>query len=210
MINHQDLSIDHFHNANCYPGSVGDKLRKFHLCAAWDHSTVSGMNLEFGVFTGYTLNALARKIAPEIVYGFDSFEGLPEYWAMRNDQGLAQGNFAVDGLPPVESNAELVVGWFNETLPGFLNEHTNPVRFLHIDADLYSSTVYVLRELNDRIQPGTTIVFDELYAWHNPELYTNWAQGEYQALQDWMREFDRAIDVLYRTDYFQCSVIVRR
>jgi hypothetical protein len=210
MINHHDLTIDHFHRAPLFEGRASDKLRKFHLCAAWDHSTVQGMNLEFGVFNGYTLNALARKIAPEKVYGFDSFEGLPEYWAMRDDQGLAQGYFAVDHLPPVESNTELVVGWFNETLPGFLQQHPEPVRFLHLDADLYSSTVYVLRELNDRIQPGTTIVFDELFAWHNPTLYTNWHQGEFAALQDWMREYDREIEVLYRTDYFQASIQVRK
>ena len=208
MIDGQNYSIDFFHNAPLFAGKVGDKLRKFHLSAAWDHSTVSGMNLEFGVFNGLTLNALARKIAPEKVYGFDSFEGLPETWAMTETESLDQGVFAVDNLPRVESNVELVVGWFDQTLPQFLLQHQEPAKFLHIDCDLYSSTLFVLRELNARIQPGTVIVFDELYAWHNPKLYTNWAQGEYAALQDWITEFNRTISVIYRTDYFQCSIMV--
>ena len=210
MINQHNISIEAFHNAKIYPGKVGDKLRKFHLCSAWDASTVQGLNLEFGVFNGYTLNALARKIKPQQIYGFDSFEGLPEDWKMSGEQGLHKGNFAVEQLPIVESNAHLIVGWFNNTLPNFLQEHVDPVKFLHLDADLYSSTIYVLRQLNDRILAGTTIVFDELYAWHNPNLYTNWQQGEYAALLDWMTEFDREIEILYRTDYFQCSVIVRK
>ena len=210
MIDRHNYSIDFFHNAPLFAGKVGDKLRKFHLSAAYDCAHAVGLALEFGVFNALTLNALARKLAPSTVYGFDSFEGLPETWNMTETESLDQGAFAVDTLPHVESNVELVVGWFDQTLPQFLLQHQESVKFLHIDCDLYSSTLFVLKELDSRIHPGTVIVFDELYAWHNPKLYTNWEQGEYAALRDWMTEYDREIEVLYKTDYFQASIIVRK
>lgn len=41
------------------------------------------------------------------------------------------------------SQAELVVDWFDDTLPGFLSEHPGPVSFLHVDSDLHSSATTV-------------------------------------------------------------------
>ena len=210
MLNWQQLDIELFHNAEIFPGKVGDKLRKRHLSNAWDLAKISGYTLEFGVYNALTLNALARHCKPEIVWGFDSFQGLPEFWNMHNNQGLAAGYFAVEQLPQVESNAKLVAGWFNDTLPSWLIENVDPVRLLHIDCDIYSSAHFVLNTLNSRILPGTVIVFDDFYAWHNPSLYTNWNQGEYLALTHWMKTFDREIEILYRTNYFQCSLLVRK
>ena len=92
------------------------------------------------------------------VYGFDSFEGLPENW--RN--GFPAGAFNVDGLPDVPG-AELVVGWFDDTLPGFLDEHEGPVAFLHVDCDLYSSTKTVLDLVGPRLVPGSIVAFDEYF-----------------------------------------------
>lgn len=210
MFNHQQINIEIFHNAAVYPGKVGDKLRKRHLSSVWDAAEVSGYTMEFGVFNGYTLNALARHCNPETVWGFDSFQGLPEFWNMHNGQGLSAGYFAVDQLPQVEPNAKLVAGWFNDTLPDWLNQNLDPVRLLHIDCDIYSSAHYVLDTLNSRIQPGTAIVFDDFYAWHDPNSYTNWHQGEFLALKHWMEKYDRTIEILYRTGYFQCSIVVRK
>lgn len=100
-------------------------------------------------------------------YGFDSFEGLPEDWR----PGFAEGHFQVtDGrlptfAPEVVEHLELVVGWFEDTLPTFLAEHPEPVALLHLDSDVYTSAVFVLRQLveHERILEGTVIVFDELF-----------------------------------------------
>jgi hypothetical protein len=114
--------------------------------------------LEFGVFSGNTINYISR-FTNDKVYGFDSFEGLPEKWR----DGFEKGTFNTNGImPQVTENVELIKGWFNETLPDFMKTHNKKVSFLHLDADLYSSTKYVLDYLRDYIAPGCVILFDEL------------------------------------------------
>ena len=114
--------------------------------------------LEFGVFSGNTINYIS-KFTNDKVYGFDSFEGLPEKWR----DGFDKGAFNRDGnLPEVNSNVGLVKGWFNETLPYFIQTHNKKISFIHIDVDLYSSTKYIFHVLKDYIDIDCIIVFDEL------------------------------------------------
>jgi len=115
--------------------------------------------LEFGVYTGSTINYISN-FTDDIVYGFDSFEGLPEYWR----PGIGKGAFSTNKkLPSVNKNVVLIEGWFENTLDKFLNLHDNKkISFIHLDADLYSSTKYVLDKVKNRLRSGTVIVFDEL------------------------------------------------
>ena len=72
--------------------------------------------LEFGVASGNTINYIS-KFTNNTVYGFDSFEGLPEKWR----DGIEKGFFSRNGiLPQVNSNVKLIKGWFNETLVDFI------------------------------------------------------------------------------------------
>lgn len=114
--------------------------------------------LEFGVATGSTINYIS-KFTKDKVYGFDSFLGLPENWR----PGYEKGTFNRDGsFPPVNDNVVLVKGWFNETLPDFIKSQNKKVSFMHIDADLYSSTKTIFDTVKDYIDSGCVIVFDEL------------------------------------------------
>lgn len=114
--------------------------------------------LEFGVASGTSINYIS-KFTTDKVYGFDSFQGLPEKW--RN--GYDKGAFSRNGvLPRVNKNVELIKGWFNETLLQFIQKHNKKVSFIHIDADLYSSTKYILDVLKDYMDKDCVIVFDEL------------------------------------------------
>lgn len=71
-----------------------------------DCITVKGLWLEFGVFSGTTVNIIAR-FTRQTVYGFDSFIGLPENW----QDGKEQGRYSCEGqLPAVSDNVELVPG----------------------------------------------------------------------------------------------------
>jgi len=132
-----------------------------------------GLVLEFGVRYGTTLTFIAG-IAGQPVHGFDSFEGLPESWNQE-----PTGTYTTFGnLPAVPANASLHVGWFSDSLPGFMADHPGPVRFLHIDSDLYSSAKTILDNLAPRIVPGTVIVFDEYL------VNKNWRQDEHKAFQE--------------------------
>ena len=114
--------------------------------------------MEFGVATGNTINYISR-FTKDTVYGFDSFEGLPEKWR----DGFDKGAFSRGGnLPHVNSNVSLIKGWFNETLPGFMKTHDKKISFIHMDADLYSSTIYILDQLKDHLDKDCIIIFDEL------------------------------------------------
>lgn len=147
------------------------------LIAALQKSSLIGdrLALEFGVFQGNSINLIAEQLQ-STVHGFDSFEGLPEAWRSHFDKG----HFAVNGLPKVRDNVELFKGWFNDTLPIFLREHTGDVGFLHVDCDLYSSTVTVLKFLAPRLKPGAVIVFDEYFN------YPGWREGEFKAFQEFI------------------------
>ncbi len=139
----------------------------------------SGFLAEFGVFRGKTINHLADQTG-ETVHGFDSFEGLPENWR----EGFDKGTFKMNGLPEVRENVVLHKGWFDDVLPEFRESETGPAAFLHMDADLYSSTRTVLEMLADRIRPGTVIVFDEYTG------YPGWQQGEFRAFREFTEGHD--------------------
>jgi Methyltransferase domain len=143
---------------------------------AIQQARTDGLFLEFGVWSGRTINYIAER-HDGLVHGFDSFEGLPEDWAMQ----YRRGDFATNGrLPAVRSNVRLHVGWFDQTLPRFLNEHNAPVAFMHVDCDLYSSTRTIFELLGDRIAPGTVIVFDEYFN------YPGWREHEFKAFQEFI------------------------
>lgn len=119
--------------------------------------------LEFGVFRGESISQVAAlSCNPEVrLFGFDSFEGLPQDWNGKNPKGT----FSVDGRVPVASDRriEFIKGWFDQTLPAFLIPYRPQQHvWIHIDADLYSSAMLVLTLLNPHITPGTIVVFDEV------------------------------------------------
>jgi len=136
-----------------------------------------GLALEFGVYTGTTLTIIAAR-RDGAVHGFDSFDGLPENWRI----GFGSGTFGVDSLPDVPG-AELVVGLFDDTLPGFLAAHPGPVDLLHVDADLYSSAVTVLRHVGPRLRPGSVVVFDEFFNYPGWKAHEARAWAEYTTAQ---------------------------
>jgi O-methyltransferase len=118
--------------------------------------------LEFGVFQGDSIRAVSSQNPNPACrfWGFDSFEGLPENW---NDANPA-GTFNLGGRTPQidDQRVKFVRGWFNQTLPGFLATYQPAPRlWIHVDADLYSSGMYALSQLDRYIGEGTVLVFDE-------------------------------------------------
>lgn len=126
--------------------------------------------LEFGVWAGHSMRYWSRALKhPEsILHGFDSFEGLPE------EAGRwTKGQFTMGGqIPQIDDpRVRFFKGWFNEVLPGY-TVPPHDVLVLNMDADLYSSTIYVLQHLRAHIKPGTFIYFDEMnHLDHEPKAF---------------------------------------
>jgi hypothetical protein len=118
--------------------------------------------LEFGVAGGDSLRWwLAHQRHPDSrFYGFDGFTGLPEAWEEK-----AAGHFGREGRAPLgldDPRCTLVPGLFQQTLLPFLAETKLPHRrVVHLDADLYSATLYVLLHLEPVLSRGDLVLLDE-------------------------------------------------
>ena len=156
--------------------------------------------LEFGVWKGQSIKNMAEKNNnPESIFiGFDTFTGLPEDWSKQ----YPKGTFDVDGTTPIIADKRVFFykGLFQETLPKFLKLKSeedgqicldrkklqNSILVLNIDADLYSSALYVLTMLNEVIKPGTIIRFDEF------GILTD----ECMAFRDYVRSYYRDFEII--------------
>jgi hypothetical protein len=171
--------VEHMNEAMVLPDRLD--LLKFALSRA----PAEGLVLEFGVEKGASLRHLAGLRRGQ-VHGFDSFEGLPGDWSGTKE---GAGAFSLKGkLPKVPANAVLHVGWFDKTLPEFLAADPADCALVHVDCDIYTSTVTIFEQLRGRIKPGTVIVFDEYFN------YPGWRAHEYKAFQ----EFIAASGLAYR------------
>jgi hypothetical protein len=145
---------------------------------------LQGLFIELGVCTGKTINFIAALNPHQKIHGFDSFEGLPEDW-IRYDKIISAGTFGFKNpnfLPPVLHNVELIKGWFKDTLEAFIEVREEPIAFLHIDSDIYSSASLAFEVLGARIRPGTIIVFDELYN------YPGYENHEFKSFQEFLKK----------------------
>lgn len=127
--------------------------------------------IEFGVFSGYSLDIIAKHMP---VIGLDSFKGLPEDWR----PGFGKGKFDITDKPyTVEDillmgpNRMIVVGEFKDTVPMLVERGLPRLGLVHIDCDLYSSTVTALDGVEPFIDVGTYIVFDEYHGYPNSEQH---------------------------------------
>jgi hypothetical protein len=139
---------------------------------------IEGDLLEFGVSGGNSLGELIQYTEelglPIKIYGFDSFEGLPEPSA-RDVAFWHKGQFAasfetVSQKLKVESrpNVSLIKGWFSDTLARpDVEANIRRVAFARVDCDLYQPAVECLSFLENRLTDGAYLCFDD---WtDNPE-----------------------------------------
>lgn len=176
-----------------------------------NHSTIDGDVAEMGVYNGESLKIIEEVFPNDNIFGFDSFEGIPEEWSTSSDYTVPKNFFDLGGSFPETLRSTLIKGWFSESLPGY-KENINQLKFIHIDCDLYSSTKTTLEEFNDHIKMGTLIAFDEFIQF--PEApskwYTNWKDGEYKACIEWMKKYNRKLRPICRSIQEQCCFIVEQ
>ena len=135
---------------------------------------------EFGVSRGTSFKWwVAHHQNPNSkFYGFDTFTGLPEDWGPFKKGAMSNGNEP----PKIEdSRHEFYQGIFQQTLLPFLAEYSSTKRkVIHLDADLYSATLYVLTSMSYLIKPGDILLFDEFNVpEHEYKAFTEWADSFY-------------------------------
>jgi hypothetical protein len=156
-------------------GTIIEKdLPTFYHAAA----DVIGLNepilyLEFGVAHGKSMLEVTRIFEhPDArFFGFDSFVGLPQDWLMHK-----KGAFSNLGHPPVleDVRVNFIQGWFQNSLPGSVERLARLPRqrvLVHFDADLYSSTLFILTQLwnffEDYFFIFDDFIYDEVVALHD-------------------------------------------
>lgn len=142
-----------------------------------------GNLLEFGVYNGNTLARLVQRKYFVEVWGFDSFQGLPDNKEGNPDWPAGAFNSVRDeGFNNAEEikayitkrvgrpDIKLVEGFFNQTLTADLGQRLiNTASYIHIDCDLYTSTSDVLNWLLKYKVPkeGCLFRYDDWYGYSN-------------------------------------------
>lgn len=156
-----------------------------------------GDYLEFGVARGTSMISAAKiaRRSPTFdsmrFHAFDSFEGLPD----------SEGDFAKGDMAYTEelfraflSKAGVPLDKITVT-KGFFDQSLSPraaveksiqqgrAHIIHIDCDLYRSTVPVLRFIGPLLGPGSVIIFDDWFSFENESR--PWEHGEQRAFSEW-------------------------
>lgn len=136
--------------------------------------------LEFGVYRGDSLRRWLDGISnPDSKFvGFDTFTGLPERWRPTEPEG----HFNAHGVIPdiKDPRCSFKVGLFQDTLPGFVTTADLSDRLvINLDADMFTSTLFVLTTLAPYLKPGALIFFDEFSC----------PLDEFRAFEEFVRSF---------------------
>jgi hypothetical protein len=148
---------------------------------------------EFGVWQGASINFFAKHSPSAKIYGFDSFLGLEEDWVGFK---RVKGTYSTAGkLPKVAGNVLLYVGWFEDTMAEFLHLlGQDQINLLHLDADTYKPTSFVLEQLINNIKAGTIIIFDEYFG------YPGWRLHEHKAFTEIVEKYGLKTKAIGFTD----------
>ena len=149
--------------------------------------------LEFGVYKGDSIKEwidLNRHLDSRF-YGFDTFTGLPENWTYA----VKKGAFNLDGNIPElkDSRVKMIRGLFQDTLIPFLNTFKRRnMMIIHLDADLFSSTLYVLTQLDSVLNKGDVLMFDEFSS----------IAGEFKAFDLYKQAYRRAFRMISKVRFY--------
>lgn len=149
--------------------------------------------LSFGWWLKWNTNPDSR------FYGFDTFTGLPEdFGVMKKPDYDTGGKF-----PKVDDNrAAFVPGLFQDSLEEFLKTYKSEKRkVIHMDADLYSSTLYVLTRLFPLLNNNDIIIFDEFGV----------PTHEFSAFSNFVHAYNFKFEILGAVNNFlQLAIVVKK
>lgn len=195
--------IEEWKNKNKIEALEKDRFKLYDAVIA-NESLSDVLYLEFGVYQGESLNYFKNKLTNEncIFFGFDTFEVIPEKWGT-----VEAGGYSNHGkIPQIDdSRVSFIVGLFQDTTIQFIKEQSNlkeKKKIIHLDADLYSSTLYVLTQIDQILNDGDILIFDEFG--YN-------LLHEFKAFEDYCQAFSVKYNLISATKkYNQVAIKIER
>ncbi|MBR8534802.1 class I SAM-dependent methyltransferase [Carboxylicivirga sediminis] len=148
-----------------------DKIRYYSLWLQLKRISdrnIKGAVAELGVYKGETARLIHHMLPDRKFYLFDSFSGLPKQVIKEDCDGTVRPQTVkFDNTTPDEvlkyidgdaSNLIIKEGLFPDTTEGITE--TN-YAFVHIDADLYQSTIDALQYFYPKLSDGGTIIIHD-------------------------------------------------
>lgn len=162
-----------------------------------------GDYLEFGVYNGTSLVSTFREteamgLTNMRLFGFDSFQGLPDA-AAHEDEGkwkpgawcseLEFTQAVLDAEQVDRKRVTLVPGWFSDTcVPDTARKFgITKASVIMVDCDIYSSTIEALTFCEPLITDKALVLFDD---WHTGQLAAK-NLGERKAFEEWLGQSGR-------------------
>lgn len=156
------------------------------MVALAKNAPAKGYFAEVGIYKGGSLKNLALSFPEKIIYGFDSFEGLPKGLWTENEIHNP-GEFSDTSFESVNNflkntcnNVTLIKGIFPESAQQYEDLYFS---FIHIDTDFYLSVKACLEWFWPRLIKGGIIVLDD-YLWPN-------CPGVEKALNDFQKPYKK-------------------
>jgi len=183
-----------------------EQLKFVHILECINYLKVAGYKnnlpqvyFEFGCHSGRTFSSAVNAanylgLEEANFFAFDSFKGLPK--TKENEDGIFQEGEYSTGVQEFKrivkkntglilNNENIIEGFYSDSLSDSLQAKMPKVGIVHIDVDLYSSTVDVLKFIKPLIVKGSILIFDDWYCFPAGE-----AKGERLALEEFLLEND--------------------
>lgn len=183
------LSCESYYLCENYRNPGSESYKDYWKRILKEEAKVDGLVLEFGVYNGNSINCISSLLEQK-VFGFDCWSGLPEKW-----RSLEKGTFSTE-RPTVNENVKLLDGLFCDSIPKFLEQTEDKVvSVVHVDCDLYSSTMDIFANLHRYFVEGTIIAFDEFALWKGFEENCS---SEFLALVDASKKYKFKYEYILR------------
>jgi O-methyltransferase len=177
---------------------------------------IPGLVVECGTWKGGCIAGIASVLGPSRKYIlFDSYEGLPPARDIDGPSALAwqrntKGPSYFENCSASEQDAaeamklcgashyDICKGWFSESLPAFVERHSEPIAILRLDGDWYESTMDCLKWLFPLVASDGLVILDDYRSW----------DGCARAVHDYLSESQTTARLLQYLD--EVSYIVKQ
>ena len=190
--------LDLMHRIRKETDILFDIPEMYHIyMAVKETKKISGDIAEVGVYKGGSARIISHAKGDKTLHLFDTFEGLPAPSHEKDNYGkYPQGRF-ISAYDEVKSSLSSYPHVY--IYKGLFPETANPIRdkkfsFVHLDVDIYQSTIQCLEFFYPRMNPGGIIISHDYLT----------AKGVKMAFEEF---FDKKPEPIIELSARQCLVV---